>query len=59
MIERTVINGREATISDYGSGLLKVLFDDGDIVFLVKPKDAAVRDGWFDPSVLQEDYDRN
>jgi hypothetical protein len=48
MIERQTINGRKATIADFtpcerdGAELVKVIFDNGEVVFLIPPREPDV-----------------
>jgi len=43
MIERQMVGGRQATVADY-EGMLKVIFDDGDVLFLTPVSQAKVWD---------------
>lgn len=47
MIERQTINGREATVADFMPGIIKVLFDDGETLFL-KSEEPTVRKSDFE-----------
>jgi hypothetical protein len=39
-IRRETIDGRKATVADMPNGLVKILFDDGDMIIAAPAKDA-------------------